>query len=206
MLPTRKAAEYELTVGGEFHPGTWITQSYNIACTAYEIAKKCDGLEEEKAYILGILHNIGRREVGSFHPAYAYEGYKYCIRNGWDEIAKICITYAYPLKEIEITTPLSQEEVFIKQYLSYCTYDDYDKLLILCNALVGTYQMKTLERRFIEVTIGDQVNELFLARWNTLFEMKEYFEHKMGCTIYEVLQDTLGYDFGECVSLGRPTA
>jgi hypothetical protein len=31
------------------------------------------------------------------------------------------------------------------------------------------------------------VDEYTVPRWNAVFQMKEYFEEKMGCSIYDVL-------------------
>lgn len=77
----------------------------NVGIAARNIAQKVPELDENKAYIVGMLHDIGRR-VGIVNiPKHVYEGYKYCIEKGWDEVARICMTHSYPLmKHFFLTT------------------------------------------------------------------------------------------------------
>ena len=69
-------------------------------------------LDENKAYIIGLLHDIGRR-VGIVNiPKHVYEGYKYSTDKGWDEVAKICMTHSYPLMKEEFNyEPTTEEEI-----------------------------------------------------------------------------------------------
>lgn len=58
-------------------------------------------MDSEKAYVVGLLHDIGRR-VGIVNiPKHVYEGYMYCMEKGWDEAARICMTHSYPMMEKE---------------------------------------------------------------------------------------------------------
>lgn len=75
MLPTRLEAEKELELAGKLNPGPWVEHSLHTGRAAQYIAERCDGLDPEKAYILGILHDIGRR-VGIVTFEHVYEGYK----------------------------------------------------------------------------------------------------------------------------------
>jgi len=88
MLPTIEEAEKELKLAGELPPGPWVKHSINVGIAARNIAHKMPSLDENKAYIIGLLHDIGRR-VGIVNiPKHVYEGYKYSIAKGWDEVAK----------------------------------------------------------------------------------------------------------------------
>lgn len=78
MLPTIEKAEKELQIAGELNSGPWIKHSLNVGIAARNVAKKISSLDENKAYIVGILHDIGRR-VGIVNiPKHVYEGYKFC--------------------------------------------------------------------------------------------------------------------------------
>ena len=44
-----------------------------------------------------------------------------------------------------------------------------------------------LEKRFVNTTRRYGVFTFTVERWNATFEMKEYFEQQMGCSIYDVL-------------------
>lgn len=136
MLPSIAKAEEELQTAGELNPGPWTEHSINVGIAARNIASKIPGMDGEKAYVLGVLHDIGRR-VGIVNiPRHVYEGYIYANQNAWDEVAKICMTHSYPLmcKEFEYE-PESEEEKIIKQYILNCECDDYDLLIQLCDSL-----------------------------------------------------------------------
>lgn len=93
MLPTIEEAEKELKLAEEFNPGPWVKHSVNVGIAARNIARKLPNLDENKAYILGLLHDIGRR-VGIVNiPKHVYEGYRYSMDKGWDEAARICMTH-----------------------------------------------------------------------------------------------------------------
>lgn len=84
MLPTVEDAEKELKLAGELNPGPWVKHSINVRIAARNIAHKLPNLDENKAYIIGLLHDIDRR-VGIVNiPKHVYEGYKYSTDKGWD--------------------------------------------------------------------------------------------------------------------------
>lgn len=61
MLPTVDEAIMELQIAGELNPGPWVKHSKNVGIAARNIAHLVSELDEEKAYIVGLLHDIGRR-------------------------------------------------------------------------------------------------------------------------------------------------
>ncbi len=82
MLPTIEETENELKIAGELNPGPWTKHSKNVGIAARIIARKLPSLDADKAYIVGILHDIGRR-VGIVNiPKHVYEGYLYCMEKG----------------------------------------------------------------------------------------------------------------------------
>lgn len=84
MLPTMEEAKKELEIASQLNPGPWIGHSLNVGVAARNIAQKVPGLDENKAYILGMLHDIGRRVGIVSIPKHVYEGYVYCMEKGWD--------------------------------------------------------------------------------------------------------------------------
>ena len=87
MLPTAEEALKELEIAEKINPGPWVKHSINVGIAARNIAEKIPGMDAEKAYVLGLLHDIGRRCKFGFVdiPTHVYEGYKYCMEKGWDE-------------------------------------------------------------------------------------------------------------------------
>ena len=71
--------------------------------------------------------------------------------------------------------------------LSAVTYDDYDRLIQLCDTLAGTdgrvdmaARMEDVRRRY-----GDYPQD----KWNKNFELRGYFEHWGGADIYEMVKE-----------------
>lgn len=187
MLPNKETAENELERAGQLNPGPWTDHSINVGLAAKYIAEKCPNMDADKAYIFGVLHDIGRR-VGIVNvPKHVYEGYVYTMEKGWDEAAKICMTHSYPIKEKDFAEEVQDEEKIIKDYIVNCTYDDYDRLLQLCDSLALANGFCMLEKRFIDVARRYGVDPTSVPRWNATFEIKEFFEKQMGCSIYDVL-------------------
>lgn len=190
MLPTIEEAKRELEAAAKLNPGPWIRHSLNVGIAAGNIAQKVPGLDENKAQILGMLHDIGRR-VGIVNiPKHVYEGYIYSMEKGWDEVARICMTHSYPLMKDEFACePETDEEKAIKEYILNCQADDYDKLIQICDALATDYGFVILEKRFVDVTRRYGIMKTYIQGWDITFQNKEYFESKMGCSIYDVLPD-----------------
>ncbi len=80
-----------------------------------------------------------------------------------------------------------QDYEFMKEFISGAVYDDYDRLVQLCDSLALPTGFCPLETRFVDVTIRYGVHPSTIPRWKRVLEIKDYFEEQMGCTIYEAL-------------------
>ena len=191
MLPTIDEALNELKIAGEMNPGPWIKHSENVGIAAKNIACRIPELDEDKAYIVGLLHDIGRR-VGIVNiPKHVYEGYKYSMQKGWDEVARVCMTHSYLfMKDGFNYEPDTLEEKEIKNFILNCgEADDYDKLIQMCDALATDYGFVILEKRFVDVTRRYGIMEDYIKGWDVTFQIKESFENRIGCSIYDLLPD-----------------
>lgn len=190
MFPSIETSKKELELAGKLNPGPWVKHSINAGIAARNIAEKIAGMDSEKAYVLGLLHDIGRRVGIVSIPVHVFEGYKYVLENGWDEVSKICMTHSYPLMAKEFDyDPDNDVEKAINDYILNCDCDDYDRLIQLCDSLATDYGFCILEKRFVDVTRRYGFWDNTIARWNKTFEIKEDFEKRMGCSIYDVLPD-----------------
>ena len=190
MLPSADEALRELEIAYSLNPGPWVDHSRNVGIAARNIASKIDTMDHDKAYIVGLLHDIGRRVGIVDIPTHVYEGYVYCTQKGWDEVARICMTHSYLLMDKEFEK-LSEDEPLksIGSYIKNCVADDYDRLIQLCDALAVDYGFVILEKRFVDVTRRYGIMENYIRGWDVAFSIKEYIEEKMGCSIYDVLPD-----------------
>ena len=71
--PERETAEALLREAESCNPGPWGNHSRIAARCAERIAASA-GMETEKAYVLGLLHDIGRK-FGVKHLAHGLDGY-----------------------------------------------------------------------------------------------------------------------------------
>lgn len=190
MYPDERTALKELEIAGKLNAGKWVDHSMNVAEAAKRIAQACGKLDVEKAYVCGLLHDIGRR-TGIAAVRHIIDGYDYCISNGWDEVARICLTHSFPVKDIEADIGkkdiTEQQYSFINDYLNNLEYDDYDKLIILCDALGDADGFCILEKRFIDTTRRYGIFPFSIDRWNKTYEYKEYFEKMTRRSIYSLL-------------------
>ncbi|MBR0266335.1 MAG: HDOD domain-containing protein [Clostridia bacterium] len=190
MLPTADEAMRELELAGELNPGPWVKHSVNVGIAARKIAEKISSLDPEKAYIVGLLHDIGRRVGIVDIPTHICEGYRYCMEKGWDEAARICMTHSYLRMQEEFDSePDNEREKMIREYILHCKADDYDRLIQLCDSLAVDYGFVILEKRFVDVTRRYGIMEGYIKGWETAFAIKESFEKEMGCSVYDVLPD-----------------
>ncbi len=75
----------------------------------------------------------------------------------------------------------------MKQFIENIEYDDYDKLIILCDSLADANGFCIIEKRFIDTTRRYGIFPFSIDRWNRTYEFKEYFENIIGKSIYHLL-------------------
>lgn len=191
MIPTIEEAREELGIAGQMNPGPWVEHSKNVALTAERIAAAC-GMDAQKAYVLGLLHDIGRR-YGRSAVKHTIDGYDYMCSKGWEEAAIISLTHSNPTKniyeDIQKMDITDEEKGKLEAFIANHEYDDYDKLIILCDSLALPDRFCILEQRFIDTSRRYGVFPFSVKRWDATFEIKEYFEQLAGKSIYEIIPE-----------------
>lgn len=187
MIPTREKAEELLRDGEACNPGAWADHSRAVAMCAEKIAAACGDMDTEKAYVLGLLHDIGRK-FGIKHMGHIYDGYHYMTELGYDEAARICLSHSFSIQKLEdyigkwdVTQEEQQE---LRALLAEMVYDDYDRLIQVCDSLAGI-TVVDMEERMADVKrrYGSYPQD----KWDRNLELKGYFEEKMGQDIYTVV-------------------
>ncbi len=97
-LPSKEEAESLLLWAHDQNPGPWLNHSKVVARAAETIAKKCS-LDSHRAYISGLLHDIGRYE-GPRGLHHVYAGYELVKSKGYDKLAEICLSHSFDYDEI----------------------------------------------------------------------------------------------------------
>ncbi|MDF2557962.1 MAG: hypothetical protein K0R71_1790 [Bacillales bacterium] len=190
MYPTREEAIRILNESEKMNPGPWKKHSLFTAECAEKITKKIEGMDSEKAYILGLLHDIGRR-FGVKHLGHVLDGYNYMNSLGYDEMARICLTHSFSTKDINTYIgkfDITIEEVeMLKTELSKLEYDDYDRLIQLCDCLASPNGVVNMIDRMNDVETRYNMYPENKRQMN--LKLKEYFEVKTGQNIYEITSD-----------------
>ena len=94
---TAREAERELEQGVELNPGPWREHSLSVAGNARLIAGKAEGMDADTAYIMGLMHDIGRR-AGIKGILHIFDGYDYMMKLDQPELARICLTHSFPMR------------------------------------------------------------------------------------------------------------
>lgn len=198
-VPTLEQATEFIKYAEEKNPGEWISHSYNVAKAAKSIASQCPDLDGDIAYILGLLHDIGRYE-GRVQMHHSVSGYDFLINKGYDAAARIALTHSFILPDIKSYAGKADctdaELTFVEEYLKNTTYNDYDKLIQLCDAIALEDGICLMEKRLIDVVMRYGVNDFTLLKWKTQLGLRDYFSEKIGKSIYEVLDGVVETTFG----------
>lgn len=197
-IPSRSRILKYLEEAKKNNKGPWDQHSLRVGEAAKLIASRCSDLDEDLAYALGALHDIGRRE-GISHMHHVIAGYNFMKQEGYDKVARICLTHSFPNQEIREyfgERDCSFEELnFIEDYITNVEYDDYDKLIQLCDALSLTTGFCLMEKRMIDVALRYGVSDYTQEKWKACFSLKEYFEDKIGTSIYSILPNVIENTF-----------
>lgn len=186
--PGRDEAMRILIESERHNPGPWKEHSIVVAECAGKTAAACGDMDPEKAYVLGLLHDIGRR-FGKGHMRHIIDGYLYMKKLGYPEAARICITHSFCLQNIQDyigkfdVSP--QELELIKTLLEGYTYDDYDLLIQLCDSVALPEGPTDLDTRMDSVAVRYGYYPPAKRRRN--YELKEYFEEKTDRNFYDII-------------------
>ena len=84
---------------------------------------------------------------------------------------------------------------FLARFVADAVYDDYDRLVQLCDALALPTGFCLLEKRFVDVALRYGLHPATLDRWRAVLEIRDHFERIMGCSIYDCLPGVVENSF-----------
>ena len=84
----------------------------------------------------------------------------------------------------------SEQRDFIESQLAKCVYDDYDRLIQLCDAIAMSTGAVMIEKRMNDVK--SRYGAYPQQKWDKNLAIKNYFEIKAGKTIEEITQGING--------------
>ena len=189
-IPSPARAEELLREAARSNPGPWESHSRAAAFCAETIGARC-GMDPEACRVLGLLHDIGRGG-GVYDFLHVWNGWTRMNALGFPGAARICLTHSFPLQELDCyagntgdCTP-EQREILMRE-LNSISYDDYDRLIQLCDALALPDGPTILEKRLVDVSLRHGFNRLTLDKWRAVRKLKEDFEEACGEPLYPLL-------------------
>ena len=170
----------------------YVFHTKGIAESCEIIAKQIAGLNTEKAYVLGLLHDYGKKypekELGGFHGRYGYEEMK---QMGFPDVARVCLTHSFYSSDFNkenYKNYSSKDLDWAKEKLKNIIFDDYDKLVQLCDMFFEGLNKVTFEKRFEGIMKRHNLSfENITNLYYYAEENKKYFDKKCGTDIYKLL-------------------
>lgn len=189
-IPTHQQAEALLSQAEAKNPGPWVSHSRAVAQAAYNLAARLPEIEADNAYILGLLHDIGRA-AGVSDMRHVIDGYRWMMELGYDDTARICLTHSFQLKDVRSMSHnwdgAPEDAEFIGRFIEQVEYDDYDLLIQLCDALALPEGFCLIEKRMIDVAMRRGMNTYTIPKWEAIFQLQKMFERRLGHSIYNLL-------------------
>ena len=193
-FPSEEKAHALLQWASEKNPGPWVEHGRVAARAAKVIAEKC-GLDTNRAYVSGLLHDIGRYEgVRDLHHVYA--GYDLMLEKGHNAIAEICLSHSFPVQDIGAYSgknfDCTHEELsVIEKYLSEAEYSDYDKLIQLCDAISLPQGVCLIDVRLVNIVRRHGFNDFTLRKWDAFFALKKHFDTLCNMNVYDLFYNEI---------------
>lgn len=199
LIPTMAAAEALLAEAAQMNPGPWEAHSRHVARAAEAIAARHPDLDAETAYIVGLLHDIGRRE-GVTGMRHVYDGYTYLASMGYEDAARICLTHSFASGNVMAIFgkwDCSDEELaVVETYIGGTSYNEYDRLIQLCDSLAMANGVCLMEKRMMDVALRYGTNEYTVDKWRATFGLMGHFEGIIGRSIYSLFPEAVENTFG----------
>ncbi len=199
LIPTLAAAEALLAEAAQMNPGPWEAHSRHVARAAEAIAACHPDLDAESAYIVGLLHDIGRRE-GITGMRHVYDGFSYLSDLGYDDAARICLTHSFASGNVMAIFGkwdcTDEELAVVRAYIEGTVYDEYNRLIQLCDSLAMATGVCLMEKRMMDVVLRYGTNEYTVDKWRATFGLVENFETAIGCSIYSLFPEVVENTFG----------
>lgn len=187
---SRDTAEKILKDRETYRQGKWIAHSRNVALSAMIIADKLK-LDSDLAYSMGLLHDIGRSFTeGQFKHIVC--GYEYMKSLGYFDAAGICLSHSFAVQDIHSYVGAidigGEEQKKYQKLLQEKTYNDYDKLIQLCDAVATDTGFVLPEQRFVGLVFKYGFNSFTIQKWKAVLQLKKDFSERLNEDVNLLLQ------------------
>jgi len=180
------------------NPGPWAQHSKHVAEAAQAIALHHSQLDPDAAYVMGYLHDIGRR-TGINEMRHTIDGYIFLDSQGFSDAARICLTHSFPIQNpddfLGVWDCTEAELEFVKRFIAEIRFTKYDRLIQLCDILALPTGCCLLEKRMVDIALRHGINDHTIDRWKVYFDIQKDFEDAIGQSIYHILPNVFENTF-----------
>lgn len=185
-----------LEEGYNNNPGNWVLHSWIIGQTAKNMAKDLE-LDPDIAFACGALHDLGKSEAFD-NAAHFIRGYKILRSDSYFFPARIALSHSFQIKNVDAYVGewnvSDEEKDFVRDFLAYNDYNDYDLLIQLLDGLIKTEYLG-IEKRAKGVLEKHGSNPYFEDRKKRLYELEQYFQKKLTKPIEKYMPRERWYKF-----------
>ncbi|HNR64361.1 MAG TPA: HD domain-containing protein [Thermotogota bacterium] len=192
-IPKKETALSLLDTAYEKNPGLWKDHSIVAAQVAFRIAQEIPGADPEWCEMGGLLHDIGRI-CGKSGVRHTVDGFDYLSELGYSDLARYCITHAFPGKRLIAHTrwdfSAGQLE-FVRSYLDRIEYDLTDKIIQIADFMATAYGPMVMEVRLMETALRNSINEKVFDFWQECFRVRAEIDRAVGGNVNDLFDHLL---------------
>jgi hypothetical protein len=97
----------------------------------------------------------------------------------------------------------SKEELkYIEHFISTVEFNEYDRLIQLCDAIAPAPGFCLIEKRMVDVALRLGIKDHTLRGWQARFQIKDEMEIIIGRSIYQILPGVIEGTFGASMDTG----
>lgn len=172
------------------HHDEYIFHTRGVAGACATIAALTSHLDPDKAFVLGLLHDYGKRYNERMDQVYhVRDGYQAMTELGYHDCARICLTHSYSKPDFDTASFNFPPEwlQWAKDTMKTVIQDDYDRLVQLCDLFFEGLNIVPFESRLAGIQKRYQLSQPLTELYNHALENKHYFENLCGIDIYDLL-------------------
>jgi len=182
-------AEAELAASALLNPGPWVAHSRNVGLAARRVAEATRNHDPDRAYVYGLLHDIGRRD-GFSYLRHVIDGYRH-LHDRDPSAARICLTHSFPLAnlatyqgKIDVN---DEDRQFLEGFLGEVRYDFFDEIVQLGDSMATDKGFVRMEVRWVDVSLRYGINTLTVDKWRMMFALRDTLNRRYGIDIEGLL-------------------
>lgn len=173
----------------------WMYENHIVtaARVAQVIASKLKNIDENKAYVNALLHDVCRtneRQIGRFHGVLGYEK----LIDKDESAARSALLHMFLGNKLKPFDECSQmffdnrsDYDFVADYVNHTTVTDEDLLIQLADNLSNKNGFVTIEERAKDLSERKGIS--LDKEWLDMrYELKKYFDKKVGTDIYNLFK------------------